>query len=54
MSESPENTPVDEDAAAQPVEGVGAAVDETVVATDGDSVVTDDATVAGGAPERRR
>ena len=51
MSESPENTPVDEDAAAQPVEGVGAAVDETVVATDGDSVGTDDATVAGGAPE---
>ena len=49
MSESPETTPIDEDTAAQPVEGVGTEIDETVVATDGDSVVTDDLSVAAGA-----
>ena len=49
MSESPETTPLEQDAAAQPVEGVGAETDETVVPTDGDSVVTDDLSVADGA-----
>jgi spoIIIJ-associated protein len=47
MSESPETTEIDQDAAAQPAEGVGAEVDETVVAPDGDSAVADDVSLAG-------
>ena len=49
MSESPETTPLEQGAAAQPVEGMGAETDETVPPTDGDSVVTDDLSVADGA-----
>ena len=47
MSESPETTEIDQDEAAQPVEGAGAEADETVVAADGDSAVHDDVSPAG-------